>query len=723
MPVGAGGWVAFRRLLQKRWGRKLAGLLAGASVLLLTSPTHAQELPRRAPDLDRLTQELFAEIQSDQVPYEDLYETLLQYYQTPVNLNAASREELRALLLLSETQITNLLQHRQTTGPLLSLYELQAVPGWDLRTIYRVLPFVTVQDSDPNRARGPLWQRIKNESNNALFMRYERVLQQRKGYAAADTFQGRPTLRYLGSPDKVLVRYRVSHAHDFSLGFAAEKDAGEQLAWQPKQGQYGPDFLSAHFFLQERGKLKALAVGDYQLQFGQGLLLSSGLAVGKGAETITALRRSSVGVRPYSALLENTFFRGAAATYQVTSRWEATAFASRKNIDANLQQSTDSLAQFDEFGSSLLYTGFHRTASELASRHNLQETIGGGNLGYFSTDGNLALGFTAVATHYGTPLLKRAEPYNRYEFSGRNNLALGVHYSYVWRNLLLFGETGRTTGGGLGTLTGLLASLGPLVDAAVLVRHYDVDFHTLYGNALSENTRNINESGLYLGLKVRPAARWEVSAYFDQFRFPWLRYRVGAPSRGDDALLRLAFTPNKTSLLYAQYRVRLKPRDLSSSLGRPVPLPGQQLRHSVLLYYDTQPTTQLSLRTRLQASHLRDDDALPWRNGYVLSQDASVQVGRRVQLSVRYAVFDADDYDTRQYVFEQDVLYAVSIPALYGQGTRAYAIAQLTFNKHFTVWLRYATTQYRHQATVGSGLEEIQGAARSEVKMQLRYRM
>lgn len=720
-PFLADHWPALCRLSLKKGGRGLMGLLAGG--LLLAGPAHAQELPRRAPDLDRLTQELFAEIQSDQVPYEDLYETLLQYYQTPVNLNAASREELRALLLLSETQITNLLQHRQATGPLLSLYELQAVPGWDLRTIYRVLPFVTVQGSDPNRARGPLWQRIKNESNNALFVRHERVLQQRKGYSAADTFQGRPTLRYLGSADKVLVRYRVSHAHDFSLGFAAEKDAGEQLAWQPRQGRYGPDFLSAHFFLQERGKLKALAVGDYQLQFGQGLLLSSGLAVGKGAETITTLRRSSVGVRPYAALLENTFFRGAAATYQVARRWEATAFASRKNIDANLQQSTDSLAQFDEFGSSLLYTGFHRTASELANRHNLQETVGGGNLGYLSADGNLALGFTAVATHYGTPLLKRAEPYNRYEFSGRNNLALSVHYSYGWRNLLLFGEAGRTTGGGLGTVSGLLASLGPLVDAAVLVRHYDVDFHTFYGNGLSENTRNINESGLYLGLKVRPAARWEVSAYFDQFWFPWLRYRVGAPSQGDDVLLRLAYTPNKTSLLYAQYRVRLKPRDLSSRLGRPVPLPGQQLRHSVLLYYETQPTAQLGLRTRLQASHLRDDEALPWRNGYALSQDVSVQVGRRGQLSARYAVFDADDYDTRQYVFEQDVLYAVSIPALYGQGTRAYIIAQLSFSKHFTVWLRYADTRYRHQATIGSGLEEIQGAARSEVKMQLRYRM
>jgi hypothetical protein len=221
--------------------------------LVLAHPARAQELPRRAPDLDRLTQELFAEIQSDQVPYEDLYETL-------VNLNTASREELRALLLLSETQITNLLKHRKETGPLLSLYEMQAVPDWDLHTIYRVLPFVTVQADDPNRVRGPLWQRIREEENNALFIRYERILQQRKGYAAADTFQGRPTSRYLGSPNKLLVRYRVSHAHDFSLGFSAEKDAGEAFTWQPKQGQYGPDFLSAHFFLQERGRLKAAPV-------------------------------------------------------------------------------------------------------------------------------------------------------------------------------------------------------------------------------------------------------------------------------------------------------------------------------------------------------------------------------------------------------------------------------------------------------------------------------
>ena len=704
-------------------GYRLAFLFAGLC-WLLPGLASAQVYPRRAPDFDRLTQELFAEIQTDQPPYEDLYGTLLNYYQSPLNLNTATPEELRALPLLPERLVQALLRYRQANGPLLSLYELQAVPDWDVRTIQRLAPFVAVAAPGPNAARGSLWQRIASEENNALLLRYRRVVQQQKGYTPPDTFRGRPTLRYLGSADALALRYRVAHAHDFSLGFTAEKDAGEPLAWQPGQGRFGADFVSAHLVLYDQGRLKTLALGDYQLQFGQGLLLSSGLVVGKGAETITNLRRASLGVRPYAALLENTFFRGAAATYQLARGWEATAFASRKGLDASARQNTDSLAQFDEFSSSLALTGLHRTTTEIANRQRLSETVGGGHLGYTSPDGNLALGLTAVATHYGSPFQKRPEAYNLYEFSGQNNLALGVHYSYGYRNLLLFGESGRSSGGGLGTLNGLVASLGPRVDAAILLRHYDPSFHTFYGNALSENTRDIDESGVYVGLKVRPINHWELSAYLDQFRFPWLRYRVSAPTSGHDLLARVAFTPTKTSLLYALYRVRLKPLDLAAAqTGRPLPLPGQQLRHSLLLYCDVQPTRTLGLRTRLQASFLRNDDGLPWRRGYVLSQDVQLQVARWLLLSGRYALFDTDDYDTRQYIFEQDVLYAVSIPALYGQGTRAYALAQLTLSQHFTLWLRYADTRYRHQSTVGAGLEQIPGSARSEVTAQVRYRL
>ena len=719
-------WIWARQLL-KRGGYCLAVLTVHCSLLTVHS-AQGQEYVRRAPDLDRLTQELFAEIQSDEVPYEDLYETLLQYYQTPINLNTATREELRSLLLLNENQITTLLNHRQANGDLLSVYELQSIEGYDLRTITRILPFVGVQSSNANANRGKLWQRIAREDNNALYLRYERVLQQRQGYTPPTLYLGQPTTRYLGSAGKMLIRYRVSHTKDFSLGFSLEKDAGEQIIWNPKNGQFGADYVSAHLLLQERGRLKALALGDYQLQFGQGLLLSSGLGVGKGAETITTLRRSSAGVRAYASLLENSFFRGGAATYQVAPTVQATAFVSHKNVDANLQQSIDSLAQFDEFTSGLLYTGFHRTASELANRHRLAETVGGGNATYTSRDGNLAIGATGVFTHYGMAILKRPEPYNHFEFSGRENLALSLNYSYVYRNFLLFGETARTTGGGLGTVNGLLASLGSSVDAALLVRHYDPTFHTLYGNAFSENSRSINETGVYLGLKVRPVAKWEISAYYDQFRFPWLRYRASAPTHGHDALLRVAYSPTKTSLLYLQLRQRLKPRDLSTvelnnlSPGRALPLPGEQLRQSILVYYNTAPSTALELRTRLQALRLRDDTGLAWRSGFALAQDVGYQLNRTFKLTARYAIFDADDYDTRQYAYEQDVLLAVSVPSLYGQGTRLYGIAEIRLNRSLTLWLRYAETRYRHQDVVGSGLESIQGLLRSEVKAQLRMK-
>ena len=63
---------------------RLNAALAVWGLLFFAYAAQAQEYTRRLPDLDRLTQELFAEIQSDEVPYEDLYETLLQYYQTPV---------------------------------------------------------------------------------------------------------------------------------------------------------------------------------------------------------------------------------------------------------------------------------------------------------------------------------------------------------------------------------------------------------------------------------------------------------------------------------------------------------------------------------------------------------------------------------------------------------------------------------------------------------------
>src|SRR5690606_27719461 len=105
---------------------------------------------------------------------------------------------------------------------------------------------------------------------------------------------------------------------------------------------------SAHFTLYDKGKLKTLALGDYQLSFGQGLVSASAFGVGKGGETITTVRRSDLGIRPYTSTLENTFFRGAAATYSLTSTLNLTGFFSHKKVDVSFQLLQDSLDQLNE---------------------------------------------------------------------------------------------------------------------------------------------------------------------------------------------------------------------------------------------------------------------------------------------------------------------------------------------------------------------------------------
>src|SRR5690606_29253013 len=82
----------------------------------------AQEVQRREIDLDLFVQELFAQQQDKDLPYEDIYENLLQFYQYPINLNRTNREELGSLFILSEVQITALFEHMRRTGGLLSIY-------------------------------------------------------------------------------------------------------------------------------------------------------------------------------------------------------------------------------------------------------------------------------------------------------------------------------------------------------------------------------------------------------------------------------------------------------------------------------------------------------------------------------------------------------------------------------------------------------------------------
>src|SRR3712207_5809808 len=101
---------------------------------LIFANATAQEYQRPAVNLELMVQELLAQ-QEEDMAYEDIYENLFLFYQNPINLNNTTPDELTSLFILTPGQIQALTKHIRENGSLLSIYELQAIPGFDLPTI------------------------------------------------------------------------------------------------------------------------------------------------------------------------------------------------------------------------------------------------------------------------------------------------------------------------------------------------------------------------------------------------------------------------------------------------------------------------------------------------------------------------------------------------------------------------------------------------------------
>lgn len=661
-------------------------------IAFFSSLAFSQEVPRPEIDLDEFIQKLSA-TQQDDVNYEDLYESLLQFYLNPLDVNKATGSELRNLNLLSEIQVNNLISHIQNSGALVSLYELQGIEGFDQNTIQALVPFVQITNSLASKDVTGVFNRA---TDHFLVLRMEQTLEKAKGFT---------NNKYLGSPQKVYARYRLQHPKDFSLGVIVEKDAGE-----PKLA----DYVTAHFLLQNKGIFKNIIVGDYQLQFGQGLICSGGYAAGKGGEPIYTSRRSDLGIRPHNSVLEGGFFRGAAATIQKRN-FDITSFASFAGRDAS--SNTDLSDDEDQIFSSLLIAGLHRTQSEIDKKKILKELNLGLNTKWNFANGHI--GITALATNYDANVTRTSRSYTAFEFSGEQNFVFGPNFSYSWENFNFFGEAARSSSGGIGATGGFVAALSPTVEWAVNFRNYDKDFHSFYSNSFGEGSRTINERGIYTGIKYSPSRKVTVAAFYDKFTFPWARYLVDAPSQGYDYLLRFTYKPSKKASFYAQIHTEQKQRNAPNN-DTPSDYLINARRSNALANIDIQVLKNWKSQTRLQRNTFIYEGQSS-SQGFAIIQDVEGNFGK-LQLKTRFAYFDTDDYNSRVYAYENDVLYAVSFPAYFGRGTRVYLVSRYGISRKIDLWFRLARTSLTDRETISSGNNEIDAPHKTDIKLQLKYK-
>lgn len=682
--------------------------------LLFSFPAIAQETVKPVLDIQQLMERLIP-IQDEELDYEALYELLVELYQNPLEINQVTADELQATYLLSTQQIQSLLEHRRTWGEFLSLYELQTLPNWDSTTLVTILPFLTLETT--KKSSKPFFELLRSEENNFLIFRHRRTWELRKGYSKNDSTV-QPTSRYLGDPNDLFLRFRVQHVKDFSLGLILEKDAGEILTLDRKTSRYGFNFASFHFTRYGIGKWKTISLGDFQASFGQGLVFGAGFSLGKGAETVPTVRRSSLGLLPYTASIETGFFRGIGLTRQM-GPWQSSLMVSSIGKDGRVMESIDSLGQTPQTLTSLSQTGLHRSLSELSTKNQVRETNLGSNLQYSATAGRWSAGLNFLHSQFSIPWIRNATSYNAFDFSGQSNQVGSLYANLSWKNFAFFGESARSSSQGKGTVLGLVSSLSRTVDFSLLWRSYDRHFHSLYATAFAEGTRPSNERGIYLGFQLKPSATLKLNAYVDFFTFPWLKFRVSTPSSGQEWLVRWSYQPQKNKQVNVQVKQERKMRNLTEELETtPTQQVGTILKSHAQVSLELDISSQMSSRSRILWNQVTFDRKKT--QGWMLIQECSF-FRENWKLTARMALFDTDTFDNRLYAYEQNAVGTFTIPAFSGRGSRQYLLVQYRIHARLTAYFRVAQTIYSDREVISSGMQEISGAKQTDTVLLLRY--
>lgn len=679
--------------------KKWVTILFTFLIIHLSSNAFSQEIPVTT------EQQLENQTDADQGETED--DTYLQelelFKKNPINLNIADADELKQLRIITDLQIANLISYRNLFGKLISMYELQAVPAWDINTIRKLLPFVTtttafsLAEEAGKRFRG---------GEHSLLLRITQILERSKGFSTSAS-----GAKYIGSPQKILFRYRYTYKNLLQFGLVGDKDAGEQfLKGAQKKGF---DFYSFHLFARKIGIIQALAVGDFSVNMGQGLIQWQGLAFKKSVEVMGIKRQSAV-LRPYNSAGEFYFHRGAGITIK-KGKIETTAFVSFRKLGGNFVADT---VNSEDFISSFLTSGYHRTLSENENRNNLTQTAFGGNILYRST--RWQVGLNGIYYNFSLPIQKRNEPYNLFAISGKQWYNFSIDYSFTYKNFHFFGEGAADKNFNKAFINGLLISVDSRVDVSIVQRTIQKGYQSINGNAFTENTYPTNETGFYTGVTIRPAIGWKFDLYGDIYKFPWLKYLVDAPSHGKDFLVQLTYTPDKKVEIYTRFRNETKQSNQSDNLTVTnflATIPKQSWRTQLMFKLNS----SVALRNRIELLWY-DKKGKNNENGFLTFFDIIYKpMLNPFSGIVRLQYFETGGYNSRIYAYENDVLYSYSIPSFSDKGFRYYTTINFDLTRKISFWLRWAQTIYKNRNTVGSGLDEIQGNKRSEFKLQGRW--
>ena len=552
----------------------------------------------------------------------------------------------------------------------------------------KILPFLTVTRKENKEELKEIseqtFDRIFSDTNFKLRSRFTNDLQTREGFI---------NKKYEGTKPKVYNRMTLKYSRNYQAGFLAEKDAGETSI---------DEFKSYYISLSDVGNLQELVVGDYLVEFGQGLALWSPYGFSKGSDAVYPVKKRDRKLRPYTSATETSFLRGAAGTVTIND-FSITAFYSKNKMDANIDPVTGDIL-------SVPVDGLHRTELEIEKKNAAEETLWGGRIDYTAGE-FLNAGFM----HYRSKYSNSFFPSDVFDLSGDEFNFSSFSYDMIISDINLFGEF-VYNGTSVASINSAQFSIGRDLSFISSIRSYPRNYVSLHGYAFGERSgAPSNEFGIYNGIKWRTPVGL-LNFYYDQFKFPFATFSNPLPSEGDEFLADFISEPlNKVE---TRIRYKYENKDLTESIDNKKELV-KRLRQVIrfeLIYY---PTKNLRLKGRYEFNNYRVAAIDAKENGYLFLQDIRFAPTSNFNLYTRIIFFRTDSFNSAIYEYENDLTGVLSNLAMYGEGIRWYLIIRYRPMKLFTISAKYSETYKPKEKSLSSGNNTIDGNVDNRFSIQI----
>lgn len=648
--------------------------------------------------------------------YSELIEAYWNISENPININSENIDQLAEMKFISIFQLENIKKYQREYGNFQVIEELYEVEGLDSTSVEMIRHLICF---DSNHNENIRFQDLFRFGKNKLLFELNQCLNKKKGYAEIDdeSLYQKPNSVYLGSPQKIYLRYNYSSRDKIEAGIVLEKDPGEYIIKQNVNDSIrrllgnkcysGFDFFSFHICLKDIAFIKTLAIGDYKLSFGQGVTMGSGMAfTSKGS----SLLRRNKKITSSKSANEAYYLRGFANTLKYRNM-ELSIFYSNKKSDANIV-SYDSLSNTPLKISSLQQSGLHRTYNEIIDRKAVRQQLYGLNLSY--RNDNFQIGYTLHTTHFNTELDIDKNIYNTFYFKGKDLTNQGIDFYYVLKKILLYGEFAMSGNKGTAGIFGITMQPTGYIELTLLYRNYAKNYQSLYSNAFASGSKNRNEEGYYFSSAISIAPNWELITTLDIHKSEWLKSNAYAPSHGYEFDSQLNYQPNKNVLLFFEYRNKndmknTKRTDLYQKYL------ADETSNMIRFHATYSLSEKMTLKNRAEYHFNEHEDGM--HHSYLLYQDVIYNLSDTYSIAFRYELFDAEKGNI--YAYENDILYSFAVNSLSDKGTRIYLVGKIKLWKQIQLSCKIGFTFYDNKGEIGAGLETIESRWKGDGKIQV----